>query len=55
VRLAGYQPYWVARGELLGRLGQADAAIRALEIALGLERDPAVRRFLQRRIDIVSA
>jgi RNA polymerase sigma-70 factor (ECF subfamily) len=54
-RLAGYQPYWVARGELLGRLGQADAAIRALEIALGLERDPAVRRFLQRRIDIVSA
>jgi RNA polymerase sigma-70 factor (ECF subfamily) len=54
-RLAGYQPYWVARGELLHRLGRADAAILALEIALGLEREPAVRTFLQRRITAVSA
>ena len=48
-RLAEYQPYWAARAELLARTGAADEARRAYEIAIGLERDPAVRRFLQRR------
>jgi predicted RNA polymerase sigma factor len=49
VRLTEYQPYWAARAELLSRTGATDEARRAYEIAIGLERDPAVRRFLQHR------
>ena len=48
-RLAQYQPYWAARAELLARAGAHGEARGAYEIAIGLERDPAVRRFLQRR------
>jgi RNA polymerase sigma-70 factor (ECF subfamily) len=48
-RLGEYQPYWAARAELLAKTGAHDEARRAYEIAIGLERDPAVRRFLQRR------
>jgi predicted RNA polymerase sigma factor len=48
-RLAEYQPYWAARAELLAKSGAPDEARRAYEIAIGLERDPAVRRFLQQR------
>jgi len=48
-RLAEYQPYWAARAELLARTGSHDEARRAYEMAIGLERDPAVRRFLQVR------
>jgi predicted RNA polymerase sigma factor len=49
LRLAEYQPYWAARAELLAKTGACNEARRAYEIAIGLERDPAVRRFLQRR------
>ena len=48
-RLAEYQPYWAARAELLSRAGVYEDARRAYEVAIGLERDPAVRRFLGRR------
>ncbi len=48
-RLAGYQPYWAARAELLARTSAYDEARHAYEIAIGLERDPSVRRFLRRR------
>jgi predicted RNA polymerase sigma factor len=48
-RLTEYQPYWAARAELLARTDARDEAARAYEIAIGLERDPAVRRFLQQR------
>jgi RNA polymerase sigma-70 factor (ECF subfamily) len=48
-RLADYQPYWAARAELLARSGARDEACHAYAIAIGLERDPAVRGFLQRR------
>ena len=48
-RLAEYQPYWAARAELLAKTGADAEARHAYEIAIGLERDPAVRRFLQRR------
>jgi predicted RNA polymerase sigma factor len=48
-RLAEYQPYWAARAELLARTGANGEARRAYEIAIGLERDGAVRRFLQAR------
>ena len=44
-----YQPYWAARAELLAKTGAYGEARRAYEIAIGLERDPTVRRFLQRR------
>ena len=46
-RLAEYQPYWAARAELLARAGAAAEARHAYAIAIGLERDPAVSRFLQ--------
>jgi RNA polymerase sigma-70 factor (ECF subfamily) len=49
VRLAEYQPYWAARAELLARTGAHDEARHAYEIAIGLERDASVRRFLQQR------
>jgi RNA polymerase sigma-70 factor (ECF subfamily) len=48
-RLAQYQPYWAARAGLLARLGEGEAAHEAYQRAIGLESDPAVRRFLQRR------
>jgi RNA polymerase sigma-70 factor (ECF subfamily) len=34
---------------LLARIGETSDAIRAYERAIGLESDPAVRRFLQQR------
>jgi len=46
-RLADYQPYWAARAELLSRLDDAHGAGEAYDRAIGLEQDPAVRRFLQ--------
>jgi RNA polymerase sigma-70 factor (ECF subfamily) len=48
-RITEYQPYWAARAELLTKTGAYDEARAAYEIAIGLERDPAVRRFLLRR------
>lgn len=48
-RLTEYQPYWAARAELLAKTGAHGDARQAYEIAVGLERDPAVRRFLQQR------
>jgi RNA polymerase sigma-70 factor (ECF subfamily) len=48
-RLADYQPYWAARAGLLARMGDATRADSAYERAIGLESDPAVRRFLQQR------
>ncbi|AMY03196.1 RNA polymerase sigma factor [Mesorhizobium ciceri] len=48
-RLDDYQPYWAARAGLLARLGQVPQACEAYDRAIGLERDPAVRRFLQER------
>ncbi len=49
VRLAEYQPFWAARAELLAKTGATDEARDAYETAIGLERDPSVRRFLQKR------
>jgi RNA polymerase sigma-70 factor (ECF subfamily) len=48
-RLADYQPYWAARADLLARTGDHGEARRAYDLAIGLERDPAARRFLQKR------
>jgi RNA polymerase sigma-70 factor, ECF subfamily len=46
-RLDEYQPYWAARAALLARAGSARAAAEAYRRAIGLESNPAVRRFLQ--------
>jgi RNA polymerase sigma-70 factor, ECF subfamily len=46
VRLDKYQPYWAAQAELLAKAGAHGEARHACEIAIGLERDPAVHRFL---------
>jgi RNA polymerase sigma-70 factor (ECF subfamily) len=48
-RLAQYQPYWAARAGLLAQAGQVTQADQAYQWAIGLEPDPAVRRFLQER------
>ena len=48
-RLTEYQPYWAAQAALLAKLGAVADARQAYEMAIGLERDPAVRRFLQER------
>ncbi|HMA70351.1 MAG TPA: DUF6596 domain-containing protein [Xanthobacteraceae bacterium] len=48
-RLADYQPFWAARAGLLRLTGDVEAADKAYERAIGLEADPAVRRFLQQR------
>lgn len=50
-RVRTYQPYWAARAELLARTGDHSEAQKAYEIAIGMEPDPAVRRFLQQRHD----
>ena len=54
-RLADYQPHWAARADLLARTGDRDAADAAYERAIGLESDPAVRRFLERRRESLPA
>jgi RNA polymerase sigma-70 factor (ECF subfamily) len=48
-RLEDYQPYWAARAELLARSGATQDALQAYQRAIGLEHEPAVRRYLQQR------
>ena len=54
-RLADYQPHWAARAGLLARLPDVARADSAYQRAIGLEPDPAVRRFLQARRDALHA
>jgi RNA polymerase sigma-70 factor (ECF subfamily) len=49
-RLGDYQPYWAARAGLLARAGAVDPARMAYQRAIGMEANPSVRRFLQRRL-----
>ena len=53
-RLAEYRPYWAALAEILARSGALGEARRAYEIAIGLEGDAAVSRFLQRQAALAS-
>jgi RNA polymerase sigma-70 factor (ECF subfamily) len=48
-RLVEYQPYWAARADLLARIGSREQARHAYSVAIGMERDPSVRRFLEHR------
>jgi predicted RNA polymerase sigma factor len=54
-RLTQYQPYWAARAQLHAKVGERGAAHHAYDVAIGLERDPAVRRFLRERQALVDA
>lgn len=53
-RLDAYQPYWAARAELLSLTGDAEQAHKAYLVAIGLETDPAVRRFLEKRREALA-
>lgn len=46
-RMAQYQPYWAARADLLAKTGIRGEAWHAYDMAIGLEKDDSVRRFLQ--------
>lgn len=48
-RVAGHQPYWVARAHMLELGGDPVSAIHAYERAIGLTEDTASRRFLANR------
>ena len=54
-RLAQYQPYWATRAELLARTGAHGEARHAYGIAIALEQDPAVCRFLEARRSALPA
>jgi predicted RNA polymerase sigma factor len=47
--VSGYQPFWAVRAHLLQRLGKTSEAADALDRAIGLAEDPAVRQFLLQR------
>lgn len=53
-RVAEYQPYWAARAELLARTNARDEARHAYDVAIGLERDASVRRFLEERRKLID-
>lgn len=54
-RIAEYQPYWAARAALLTRLGDREGADNAYALAIGLESDPVLRNFLQKKRTALSA
>jgi RNA polymerase sigma-70 factor, ECF subfamily len=46
-RVQSHQPYWAARAHLLKQLDhRSEAAMEALQRAIGLAEDPAVRNYL---------
>ncbi len=53
-RLVEYQPYWAARADLLARINAREESRHAYSIAIGLERDPSVRRFLEQRQTLID-
>jgi RNA polymerase sigma-70 factor (ECF subfamily) len=53
-RLVEYQPYWAARADLFARIHAREKSCHAYSIAIGLERDPSVRRFLEQRRKLVD-
>ena len=48
-RRSSYQPYWVALAHVSAQAGRRDVAMRAMQQAIGLTSDPAVRLHLQQR------
>lgn len=52
--LRGYHPFHTARGALLWRLGEAEAALDAYRRALGLARNAPERAFLRSQIESIE-
>lgn len=48
-RRTSYQPFWVALAHVSALAGRLDAAVRAMQQAIGLTSDPAVRLHLQQQ------
>ena len=48
-RRSSYQPYWVALAHVLAQAGRCGDAARAMQQAIGLTSDPAVRLHLQQQ------
>lgn len=53
--LSQYQPYWAARAHVLALCARRAEALQAYQRAIGLERDAAVRSFLQARAERLAA
>jgi predicted RNA polymerase sigma factor len=53
--LSEYQPYWAALADLSAQSGAIEEARDAYQVAIGLESDPAVRRFLLQRLSDLPA
>lgn len=49
-RMAEYQPYWAARGQICAQRDMTQEAHRAFSLAMGLSSDPAVRAYLRGRL-----
>jgi RNA polymerase sigma-70 factor, ECF subfamily len=49
-RMVSYQPYWAAKGHLLAQAGDTLAAVEALNVAVGLTTDEAVKGYLLGRL-----
>lgn len=45
-----YQPYWVARADLLAALGRLDEARSALDLAIGMSLNSAARQYLMEKL-----
>lgn len=54
-RMRSYQPYWAAKGHLCSRTGDANAAVDALTVAIGLTTDKDLRGYLRRRLASLQA
>ncbi|TXH99039.1 MAG: RNA polymerase subunit sigma-70 [Rhizobium sp.] len=52
--IVDYQPHWAVRAHLLAEAGDTDKAMTAYRSAIGLSSSEAVRRFLLRRLDLIS-
>lgn len=53
-RVKFHLPYWATRADMLSRLGRYMEAIEDYHRAIGLATDPAVRSFLQERVNQAS-
>jgi RNA polymerase sigma-70 factor, ECF subfamily len=54
-QLAGYQPFWSARADLLRRAGRTQEARESYAQALELTTNPVERRFLERRLSALAS
>ena len=53
-RMMSYQPYWASRASVCAALDMHELANAAFRQAIGLASQPAVRTYLQRRLDAIN-